>query len=487
VLVLLSYGFCLEDNPCDSFAMKLAPPSSELLKVVLDATSQEDLSVPAEAEESIHTLPISSHQSTSTLPRISPMTPHNRPPAHNLAHNIYYIRSSSRHHLDEDGYANPAHHSSLAAPMIPALRSALLGFPAHLLVTLGISLATPHEQQIISINPTAYGLEHGCERLGIRNCIAVANLLLQRLQMELERLDGAESAFQASNDDDDERSDVEAPTKKCRQMRRQCVNIYRTGQRKILQENSAVLETGLASCFASISALLEPQPPVVQGTDYGTLLTLGAAFDVLKLLNSKQHNTVLSGLAATYGLSYTPTEPRKLLTQFREMGVEEVAWAVWICTVVKLRGRHDTEAMVANGAQDTAMDHWLWRWCSWLEVAYGLGADRHAAVGLERPDADGFIQHLLEVVQNMQASSESLDDEAPWSSSFIAACGAIVQAESMVMRMKSGTALSQKIGMRGNGQEQVEEYSAISSQEGRDAEMTETVVLYVGPGLEVSR
>jgi len=310
--------------------------------------------------------------------------------------------------------------------------------------------------------------------------------------MELDRLDDAESAFQASkdDDDDDERVNGDDHENRRRQMRRQCVHLYRTGQRKILQENITVLEAGLTSFFAPSSATIEGRP-FGSAECHGILLTLNAAFDVLKVLHVEKHDSVLSGLATTYGLSYNPKQPTKLLAQFREMGVEEVAWAVWIGTVVKLRRHRDeTQAMAANEEQDPAIQGRLWQWCSWLEVVYELRVEENMGETIEahssvKADDDGFLQHLLEVVQNMQADSRSLDVEPPWSSSFVAACGAVVQAESLVVRAKSGTAMGRKVNVRGNGKEQAEEHTARRPEEGRDADMTEIVVLYVGPGLEM--
>jgi len=236
-----------------------------------------------------------------------------------------------------------------------------------------------------------------------------------------------------------------------------------------------------------MSTILELHNPSAGMPEHGTLLTLNIAFEVLRLLQPEKHDSVLSGLAATYGLSYTATQPRMLLTDLREMGVEEVAWAVWIGTVVRMRTQFDDmERIYAEYGEDpeTAIRNRLWRWCGWLEVAYELGVEGHASSNrVDMATDDGFIQHLLEVVQNMQVNSGSLHESA-WSTGFIAACGAIVQAESLVVRFKAGSALGRRVRMRGNGEEQVEGHTAVRLEEGRDAEMMETVVLYVGPGLE---
>jgi len=463
--------------------MKLAPVQSELLRVVLDAQAQTRSSIPSETLESAAD---GQHSTPPAILQTSPMTPHNRPPAHNLAHNIYYIRSSSRHHLQEDGYPNPTLDHNLVLQS-RALYSALLGFPTHLLIPLGISLASPHEQAVIRANPGAFGTENGCELMGARNCLAVANLLLQRLQMELERLDDAEGGFPSSNDGEG-RLHVHDDGERRRQMRRQSVHIYRTGQWKILQENIAVLESGLMASFGRISTTLELHNPCGRMPEYGTLLSLNIAFEVLRQSHPEKHDWILSRLAATYGLSYTPTQPRKLLTQFREMGLEEVAWAVWIGTVAKMRPQFDKmpRAYAEMGEDpETAIRNRLWRWCSWLEVAYELRVEEGVGGAVEangsvKADEDGFIQHLLEVVQNMQVDRAALD-ERPWSTGFIAACGTIVQAESLVIRFKAGTALGRRVTMRGNGQEQMEEYT--NQEERRDVQMTETVMLYIGPGL----
>jgi len=278
-------------------------------------------------------------------------------------------------------------------------------------------------------------------------------------------------------------------------MRRQSVDIYRTGQRKILQENIAVLQSGLMASFAKISTILELHNPCGVMPEHGALSTLNIAFETLRLSHPEKHDGILSGLAATYGLSYTPAQPRNLLAQFRETGVEEVVWAVWVGTVAKMRPQFDKmQRVYAEYGEDpeTAIRIRLWRWCSWLEVAYKLRVEEHVGGVVEtqasiEADEDGFIQHLLEVVQSMQANSEPSDDEPPWSPGFVAACGAIVQAESLVVRFKSGSALGRRVNMRGNGQEQAEEHMAVRQEEGQDAEMTEMVVLYVGPGLEVPR
>jgi len=468
--------------------MKLAPMPSELLGMVLDANRHSTLLLPTGTRETATNAQNSTPRGNT---QTSPMTPHNRPPAHNLAHGIYYIRSSSRHRLHEDGYPNPTLDKDLALPT-RALCLAVLGFPTYLLVTLGISLASPHEQVVIRTNPAAFSLENGCEGLGARNCLAVVNLLLQRLQMELERLDAAETGFPSRNDAED-RLHLHDDGVRRRQIRRQCVQIYRTGQRKILQENIAALESGLMASFVRMSTIHELHNPSAGMTEYGTLLTLSIAFEVLRLLQPEKHDSVLLGLAATYGLSYTPTQPRTLLSQFREMGVEEVVWAVWIGTVVKMWTQFDDmQRVYAEYGEDpeTAIRNRLWRWCGWLEVAYELRVGEDAGGRVEasdrgKADEDGFIQHLHEVVQNMQANPGSLD-ESPWSPGFIAACGAVVQAESLVVRVRAGSALSRRVRMHGNGEEQVEEYTAVRQEEGRDAEMMEAVVLYVGPGLEVS-
>jgi len=443
--------------------MKLAPVPSELLGMVLSAQTHTMPSVPSETLEAAAN---GQHSTPYTIPQTSPMTPHNRPPAHNLAHHIYYIRSSSRHHLHEDSYPKPARQPNLASPTPPALSAALLGFPSQLLVTLGISLASPHEQTVVRANPAALRFESGCEGLGARNCIAVANLLLQRLQMELARLDGAENAFESSTDNDDSR----------RQMRRLCVHIYRAGQRRILQENIAVLEVGVEAAFMPVSPLFQGNSVPFEARDTGTLLTLETAYDVLEVLYHEKHESVLVCLAAMYGLSYAPKGAVGLLQQFREMGVEEVAWAVWIGTVVKLR----EWAMMAGDESDSPIQRLLWPWVDWLKEAYAFGSQKYARV-----DDDGFVQHLLEVVLNIQTNFEPMYGDVPWSPDFVAACGKIVQGESLMIRFKAGSALGRKVRMRGSGQEQAEEHTAVRQEQGEEAEMTETVVMYARPGLEM--
>jgi len=199
---LLSYGFCIENNPCDSFAIKLPPTPPPLLQLVKQAHQNQgthDLSahetIPSLSPSNPLNLPLQPPLQTTTTSTTSatttPLTVHNRPQAHNLTHNTFFIRHLSRHSWHEPGYPQP-----LPLPVLNSsattitLDAALAGFPTLLLTTLAATLVTRHEATLVSSNPKHFSPESLYTQLGRRNWIALTNLLAQRLRVELARLPG---------------------------------------------------------------------------------------------------------------------------------------------------------------------------------------------------------------------------------------------------------------------------------------------------------
>jgi len=400
-----------------------------------------------------------------------PLTPHNRPPAHNLTHNTFFIRHRSRHTWHEPDYP-PTQPQAVSVPSsaTAALNAALSGFPTLLLTTLSATLVTPHEADLVSTHPDHFSPEILYTQLGKRNSIALINLLAQRLRVELVRLP------------------LPLPTtmhekeSTMRQMRRHWTNLYLTSQRDILACNIEVLDAGLLS---ALNPGIDDEVP--------ELFTLSTAFQMLRVLNQDVCEAALGDIAVVYGIEYSGgREERKigtgigngdiaaLVSQVREMEVEEDVWVLWIGLVVFILQTYDRSG---DGGGDGARVEFIERlrkWTFFLAQAYGViiphegeemdvDDDDDDEEGVEEEDVEEDVTtHILSVLAalrtnstNIETNNSTSDSESPsasyrlwskhsWTPQFVTACAAVVQMETINLRVEGDSALRNLEGVQGD-------------------------------------
>lgn len=373
------------------------------------------------------------------------MTPHNRPVAHNLAHNTFFIRHSSRRTWNEDGYPVPPRSIPVETTETPssALKVALQGFPKLLLTTLSATLVTPHEAALVSVNPAAFSPERLYTQLGNRNRLALINLLAQRLRLELARLPMIVG-------------DLDESESEKRRMRKYWTNMYLTGQIGILESNIGILEAGL------VSALV---PSMINGIgNVPEVLTLATAFQLLSSWGSEYGIAVLQEIALVHGVESTEMAEEvekeqgdmnsviiSLVEQLRALEVEEDVWVVWIGVVVQfLRENEDGSSESTRGR--------MMEWCSFIQSAYGIvlpedttsnGTRKEIQQVEEQEDAEeeeDIAVHILTVVDALRANAQSTSSVRLWSAQFwtrdfARACATVVQMESLHLNIANGSRL----------------------------------------------
>jgi len=273
-----------------------------------------------------------------------------------------------------------------------------------------------------------------------------------------------------------------------KQMRKHWTNIYLISQRDILLSNIEVLEAGL------LSALLP-----TSGAKYPDLLTLSTAFQLLGVLNQDVCEAAVGDIAVVYGVDLPGSgssdregEEREigtgignmdiaaLVSQVRELEVEEDVWVLWIGLIVFLLQTCDR---AGDGGSDEARRKVVERlrnWTSFLAEAHGVvipqggeemdvdedDDDEGGAKGEEDAREEDVTTHILSVVAalrtnstNIVTNNSTLDSQSTspshylwgkhsWRRQFVTACAAVVQTETINLRVESDSALRNLEGVQ---------------------------------------
>ncbi|KAB8336891.1 hypothetical protein FH972_021199 [Carpinus fangiana] len=278
---LLSYGFVIENNPHDSIAVKLA---------------RKNQSLPAPRRRSF------------VKPDEVPEDPSMVPQGTDLNRGLFFVRPVSRHIVKDPDY-----------PSETGLNKHLLGFPYVLLNILAGDLEVPRERRARAERPCHIRdllLEEPSRdshidvyaELGQRNILAVTNLLLSLLRVQLTRLSNAELTNEG----------LLFPPKDSTSIKysRWClVRTYRASQRMILEENIGLLS-------ARLNAALTTQQE---------LMPLGTAMAYLnQVMIPSEWQEFLAGLQAGLGLESGSAE------DIWAAEMEEPAWAIFLGVTMQL-------------------------------------------------------------------------------------------------------------------------------------------------------
>lgn len=420
-VVLLSYGFCLQDNPDESFALKLAPlgvnPIVECKRTEQAQDVQAYFTTAVEEEETAredqHSRTTVPHQHTMVEP--SDMTErlasHAPPPSENTEQNTYYIRIPSASH---PGYPTPD------PQMAP--------FPHALLNTLTAKLANAREvEQTMPLD-----LDNGClhEQLHGRVRLAVALLLLRRLRMELARLvDGAGQGHVLGGS-----SSATSQLERGKTYRRRKIwaVIYREGQGKLLREVIRRLEEQINVALS----LESPTSLATRKRGNGALITLaGGLLFVRYLLDRSSFRSFTNfdnGLEAVFGSSQD-------VEGWRADGLEEDIW-----TLVVGAALLTVESPTNNDHDDD--DERNRRMKSWLMQLASTYASKSPPVdegkNAEEQDIAGHVSQVLVAIREALDMSGADTDTSIWSTTHwtmdvIAKAVRIVQDETLQVVMSS--------------------------------------------------
>jgi len=453
-VVLLSYGFCLEDNPDDSFSLKLSPlspnPAIESFRktecmqgfeFIKRTTTWGKRRTSKTNARQLHVL------DTSELNLLTERAASHAPSmSQNPEKHTYYLRSPSSTHAD---YPTGDNH--------------LAPFPHTLLNLLSAKMMNVRECERNRVLDLESDRLH--EQLCGRARMSVILLLLGRLRMELQRLGQADGIAQYAKDI--VAFEHRALPRSRIQKRRLWAMTYRSGQVKLLNETVQMLEHGVAEAFRngfSVSQLAI--------ADWkGSLITLatGLCF-VQKLLDSEEKAALNDGLEAVFGSSTD-------IEGWRADECEEDVWTILIGLAFtkqpgKLTGKRDHEK------DNNDLNAYFMR----LFIAYGLNdaprGDPHAPMITDVEQ--GIINHIQQTIQVMRQRTrhtgiaENIWAEGIWTTESISTAVRVVREETLQVSLPSSAYRELR----------AHEMELVGVEEGGDEmeieEMETVVALYVG-------
>lgn len=278
---LLSYGFAIDNNPHDTVALKLLRASKKF---------------PAPRRRS--------HLQPDELVDIPSMVP----AGVDLPRGLFFVRPISRHNIRDPDY-----------PSSTCLNNHLLGFPYTLLDILAGDLEVPRERRARAeriaedsalmgrCSPDRASHIDVYAELGQRNILAVTNLLLQMLRMQLNRLYAAETSKDLLF-----LPPVDSPLKRSRWS---LSRTYRNGQKIILEENILLLSARLRGALTEQQELL----PIGTALAYMRRVMLDAEWDAFA-----------AGICAGLGLANASADA------IWAAGADEPAWALLVGVAMQL-------------------------------------------------------------------------------------------------------------------------------------------------------
>jgi len=396
--VLLSYGFCIQENPDESFALKLSPLSPN--SVVEAAVRESRLKGGVGAQMS------QGRRGGATTREATPFerpASHAPPPSHNPAENTYYIRttfSSSAATQQHPGYPRGPHY--------------LTPFPIALINTLFGKLANARE--VRDAMPLDMTLLY--EQLDGRVQLSVMVLLLGRLRVELQRL---QQGWNEDVGEGDERW----------QSRRAWADMYRESQKKLLVDVIGRLEGGVdEALFRRMAKNKESGKSLRKGS----LVTLASGVSFVHSLLRESANldsgldeltSFNNGLEVAFGTGSD-------VEAWRADGMEEDVWTIVIGVAL---GRLQSAATnsVPVGEAD-GVHHGLKIWLGRLQRIYSSTSSVVTDNEEQTTEAEQeIIAHVLEILSAIrQSCSEGIIwREETWTIDLVRTAVRIVREETL--------------------------------------------------------
>lgn len=466
--VLLSYGFTLPSNPCDTFALKLNQPPHPFLAII--AAAQPSFSSNTTSNSIAALLTTSSSQAPL------PMTQHNTPPALSFPHNTYFLRPHSRFSVKEPDY--PSTPSTTTSPHTPTNQEQntsnqtkkqqrqsphFPGIPHALLSTLSLTLSNTRERTLLSTNPSSFHPLHLWSQLGPRNILAVTSLLHARLRMEHARL----STLALSGNDMPAGSETTTNSTEAsnrNQRRRELVNVYLSSQCDVLAANIETLEAELLHTLTSTFPPSSTSPSV----EDPILLTLPHAMNVLKKVDRETYTAFREALTEIYGTDD--------LDALRSAGCEEDIWVLWTGAITRMH---------SSGGQQHP-ESWLRRWTRFLHQQYNVPPSPPASSSTpqstdsEDEETSQITTHILSLLSTLTQPSTSTRPQSHvftcdlWQRAYVAACVRAVREETLCLQLNGGMMEKVWRSERGGKGEEEEENVAMAGEGGS------VVVMFVG-------
>jgi len=393
--VLLSYGFCIQGNPDESFALKLSPLSPN---PVVEAAVQESRLNSGVGAQMSQGVSMQERRGGATTREATPFerpASHAPPPSHNPAENTYYIRtafSSSAATQQHPGYPRGPHY--------------LAPFPIALVNTLFGKLANARE--VRDAMPLDLTLLY--EQLDGKVQSSVMVLLLGRLRVELQRL-------QQGWDEDDGEGDEKW------QRRRIWADMYRESQKKLLVDVIGRLEGGVdEALFRRLTKTTESGKSLRKGS----LVTLASGLSfVHSELSSDELTSFNDGLEIAFGTGSD-------VEAWRADGMEEDVWTIVIGVAL---GRLQSAAAnsVPVGEAD-GVHHGLKTWLGQLQRIYSSSNSVVTDNEEQTTEAEQeIVAHVLEVLSAIRqsCSEDIIWREDTWTIDLVRTAVRIVREETL--------------------------------------------------------
>lgn len=240
---MLSWGFCLEDNPFDSYALQLLSNAHETLLKEID-DPQYSASTIAMTGKNVKSEQLKTSSAPSTDPSrdnsedskkpIVPNADQTEFMAFDLGKSIFMVRDPKDVGDDED--YPPSEEPGLAH---------LRGFPEMLLSRLAAQVANNREREAVQKDPGKFSSTTLYKQLGSRNLLQLGELLKEKLDLTRQTLEQTQS-----------KPLVQTLTSISRK-RLQQAQMYRDGQTHILYTNTRMLAQHIEDAQAGARSAMQ--------------------------------------------------------------------------------------------------------------------------------------------------------------------------------------------------------------------------------------
>lgn len=404
-LVLLSFGFCLENNPHDSFSLKIPSRVSPLAQLLADSEIESQPHAPHPASNVVEVSPSRAIYNDDQKLRYAP--DHMVAPSSDAAKQTFFVRSHSASSKGPPGYPQSTSPPPTGTPWFS-------GVPIELLNILTTSLVNAREYALVVSSPNTYSLQNVYLQLNGRAQIALTVLLLGRLEMELERLQ--QKVLPLTLEDS-------GPI--C-SMRLHQVRRYRSGQAGILNSNIDALKMRLRDVLGiSKSQTENEQTPLKNDVNNPrpTLMTLQSLLGMLREVNSADDaSDFLHGLAAVYGALDLET--------WRRQGFEEDIWTLCLCNIISATSSASVTSDSGETGPYKAYRHWL-----------DTLAQFYAETDQSETTADDktIVEELRRTVRGIRRviGDAGVWAKERWSKALISRCVRMVREESVVIGLSA--------------------------------------------------